>query len=235
MILAILQVGMASPRLPCKALALLSGQPMVWRQIERLRRAHSLDKIMVATSNQPVDDPLAAYLVAQGQVVFRGSAENLGRRFARCVEAAGPVSHVVRVKGDCPFIDAGLIDEAVGAALISGADYVSNRVERSYPRGLEVEVVTTDALARSARQDDEATAGGSSPMAEIRNRPERYSQAHLLAPRDVSHLDWRVKRYPDLAFARGVYDALHLADPGFGMVDVLNLLHGRQDLRRWAA
>ncbi len=235
MILAILQVGMASPRLPGKALALLRGQPMVWRQIERLRRAASVDKIVVATSASEADDPLANYLVARGATVFRGAEANLGARFARCVEAAEPVSHVVRVKGDSPFVDPELIDEAVVAAQMSGADYVSNRVERSYPRGLEVEVVSVDALRQSARREDEATAAGSSPLSEIRNRPDRYVQAHILARRDVSYMDWRVKRAPDLAFARGIYDALHDADPGFGMQDVLGLLEGRQDLRRWAA
>lgn len=235
MILAILQVGMASPRLPGKALAMLCGEPMVWRQIERLRAAPTLSKIVVATSASEIDDPLASYLVARGQAVFRGAGLNLGERFARCVEAAGPVSHVVRVKGDSPFVDPGLIDEAVSAAMISGADYVSNRVTRSYPLGLEVEVVTAQALSRSAHQPAEATAAGSSPLAEIRNRPDRYSQADLLAIRDVSHLDWRVKRAADLDFARGVYGALHAADPNFGMEAVLGLLQGRQDLRRWAA
>jgi spore coat polysaccharide biosynthesis protein SpsF len=208
---------------------------MVWRQIERMRLASSIDKIVVATSASEIDDPLANYLVARGATVFRGSESNLGARFARCVDAAEPVSHVVRVKGDSPFVEPNLIDEAVVAALMSGADYVSNRVERSYPRGLEVEVVTSDALRQSARHQDEKTGAESSPLAEIRNRPERYSQASVVAARDVSYMDWRVKRAPDLAFVRGIYDALHDADPGFGMEDVLGLLEGRQDLRRWAA
>ncbi len=235
MILAILQVRMTSPRLPGKALAPLRGEPMVWRQIERLKLARSLSKIMVATSAETADDPLASFLVARGQTVFRGAAENLTRRFLRCVEAAGPVTHVVRIKGDSPFVDPAMIDAAVRLARTTGAAYAGNRVRRTFPHGLEVEVATVEALNRTAAEADEATAAGSSPLAQIRQHPDRYPHAHLTAARDASHLDWRVKTPADLAFARGVYDALHLADPGFGYEDVLSLLQGRQDLGRWAA
>lgn len=235
MILAILQVRMTSPRLPGKAMEPLRGEPMVWRQVERLRLARTVSKIVVATSDDGADDPLASFLVARGQTVFRGASENLSRRFMRCVEAAGPVSHVVRIKGDSPFVDPAIIDETVRLALSSKAAYASNRVQRTHPKGLEVEVVTNAALTHTAAETDEATAAGTSPLAQIRARPDRYPQAHCLARRDVSHLDWRVKTPADFAFARGVYDALHPADPGFGMDDVLGVLQGRQDLAHWAA
>jgi spore coat polysaccharide biosynthesis protein SpsF len=235
MILAILQVRMTTPRLPGKAMESLRGEPMVWRQVERLRLARTLSKIVVATSDEGADDPLASFLVARGQTVFRGASENLSRRFMRCVEAAGPVSHVVRIKGDSPFVDPAIVDETVRLALGSKAAYASNRVQRTHPKGLEVEVVTNAALTQTAAETDEATAAGTSPLAQIRERPDRYPQVHCLARRDVSRLDWRVKTPADLAFARGVYDALHPADPGFGMDDVLGMLQGRQDLAHWAA
>jgi spore coat polysaccharide biosynthesis protein SpsF len=44
-----------------------------------------------------------------------------------------------------------------------------------------------------------------------------------------------VKTAADLAFARGVYDALHAADPDFCMRDVLDLVDSRHDLARFAA
>ncbi|MFZ3008315.1 MAG: NTP transferase domain-containing protein [Phenylobacterium sp.] len=235
MILAILQARMTSPRLPGKAMAPLRGEPMILRQVERLRQARCLSRVIVATSDEAVDDPMASFLVARGQTVFRGASENLSRRFMRCVEAAGPVSHVVRIKGDSPFVDPGVIDETIRLALTTGAAYASNRVERTFPRGLEVEVVTAGALARTAAETDEATAAATSPLAQIRTRPERYPQAHCLARRDWSGLDWRVKTPADMAFANGVYGALHADDPAFGHEDVLGVLQGRQDLARWAA
>ena len=233
MILAILQVRMTSARLPGKAMALLRGEPMVWRQLERLALSRTLDKIVVATSADPTDDGLASYLLGHGQTVFRGAAYNLTERLMRCVEAAGPVSHVVRIKGDCPFVDPAIIDDTVRLALAQGCAYASNRVRRTYPKGLDVEVVTLAALIAAAAQVGDLARA--SPLTEVRARPERYPHAHCLARRDLSKLDWRVKTLADLAFARGIYDALHPADPGFGMQDILGILQGRQDLARWAA
>ena len=235
MILAILQTRMTSPRLPGKAMAPLRGEPMVWRQVERIRLARCVSKLIVATSAEPSDDPLASFLVSRGQTVFRGASENLSERFMRCVDAAGPVTHVVRVKGDSPFVDPAVIDEAVRLALASNAAYSGNRVRRTFPRGLEVEVVTAQALAAAAAETDPETAARTSPLAQIRSLPDRFPQGHVLAPRDLSRLDWRVKTPADFAFARGVYDALHAADPAFAMQDVLDVLQGRQDLARWAA
>lgn len=235
MILAILQARMTSPRLPGKAMAPLRGEPMIWRQVERIRQARCVSKLIVATSAEPVDDPLASFLVSRGQTVFRGDSDNLTIRFMRCVEAAGPVSHVVRLKGDSPFVDPAIIDDAVRLALTSRAAYVSNRLDPSFPRGLEVEVATAAALTEAAAEADPELARTTSPMNLIRKRPDRFTHAHCRAPRDWSKLDWRVKTPADFAFARAVYDALHPADPRFGLEDVLDVLHGRQDLAHWAA
>lgn len=235
MTLAILQVRMTTLRLPGKALAPLRGEPMVWRQLERIRQARTVGKVVVATSDEPADDILTAFLLSRGQTVFRGSAGDLTGRFMRCLEAAGPVAHVVRLKGDSPFVDPGIIDATVRLARVSGADYTSNRVQRSYPRGLEVEVAATAALWDSARSVNPVTAAQVSPMAQLRARPDRWRHAHLVAARDWSGLDWRIKTRADLEFAGGVYAALHAADPAFSMTDVLDLLQGRQDIARWAA
>lgn len=235
MILAVLQARMTSARLPGKAMAPLRGEPMVWRQVERIRAARTVSRLIVATSVEPVDDPLATYLLSRGQSVLRGAATNLAERFLRTVEAASAPTHVVRIKGDCPFVDPAIIDETVRLALSTGAAYASNRVERTYPKGLEVEVVSADALNASIALADPQSAGTHSPLAHIRARPDLFAQAHHHAPRDLSRLDWRVKTPADFAFARAVYDALHPADPAFGMQDVLDIMQGRQDLARWAA
>ena len=143
------------------------------------------------------------------------------------------MSHVVRIKGDCPFVDPAIIDRVVREALDSGAAYASNRAPPSYPRGLEVEVATANALSAAIAATSPDEAAVASPFARVRQ--DAYPQALCQAPRDLSGLDWRVKTPADYAFARAVYDALHPADPGFSMQDVLDIIQGRQDLARWAA
>jgi len=234
MILAVLQARLGASRLPGKALATLQGEPMILRQLERLRGARCLTKIIVATSADPADDALAGLVVSRGYTVHRGAGSDILDRIARCAEAVSKASHVVRIKGDAPFVDPGIVDEAVRLALASGADYTSNRVHRTFPAGMEVEVITARALRLAAAElrDPEARV---SPTAAIRAQPERFPQTHLRARRDWSHLDWRVKTPADLAFARSVYDALHPVDPNFGMGDVLDLVESHQDIGRFAA
>ncbi|ATC33779.1 acylneuraminate cytidylyltransferase [Caulobacter vibrioides] len=234
MILAVLQARMGSSRLPGKSMATLQGEPMIVRQLERLRGARRLSKIIVATSQGEADDALAGFLVARGHTVHRGAGADILARIARCAEAISAVSHVVRLKGDAPFMDPGVVDDAVQMALTSGADYTSNRVQRTYPAGLEVEVIKASVL-RQAAAEERDPAARISPTAAIRNQPERWRQAHLRAARDCSRLDWRVKTAADLAFARSVYDALYPGDPDFRMRDVLDLLENRQDIARFAA
>lgn len=203
---------------------------MIWRQIERLRRCRGLSRIIVATSTETSDDALAGYLVSRGVSVFRGSPTDLLDRFARCAAALGSATHIVCVKGDCP-----LIDEAVRLAQVSGATYVSNRNPQRHPRGLEVEVITTSALIKAAALPRDVTAP-LSPTAYICTHPKQFPAFRMASPsRDLSGWDWRVKTPADLAFIKGVYDALHDADPDFGMGEVLDLMARRNDLARVAA
>jgi len=203
---------------------------MIWRQIERLRRCRGLSRIIVATSTEASDDALAGYLVSRGVSVFRGSPTDLLDRFARCAAALGSATHIVCVKGDCP-----LIDEAVRLAQVSGATYVSNRNPQRHPRGLEVEAITTSALIKAAALPRDVTAP-LSPTAYICTHPKQFPAFRMASPsRDLSGWDWRIKTPVDLAFIKGVYDALHDADPDFGMGEVLDLMARRNDLARVAA
>ncbi len=203
---------------------------MIWRQIERLRRCRGLSRIIVATSTETSDDALAGYLVSRGVSVFRGSPTDLLDRFARCAAALGSATHIVCVKGDCP-----LIDEAVRLAQVSGATYVSKRNPQRHPRGLEVEVITTSALIKAAALPRDVTAP-LSPTAYICTHPKQFPAFRMASPsRDLSGWDWRIKTPVDLAFIKGVYDALHDADPDFGMGEVLDLMARRNDLARVAA
>ena len=235
MFAAVLQARMTCTRMPGKVMAPLAGEPMIWRQIERLRRCRGLSRIIVAISTEASDDALAGYLVSRGVSVFRGSPNDLLDRFARCAAALGSATHIVRVKGDCPLIEPTLIDEAVRLAQVSGATYVSKRNPQRHPRGLEVEVITTSALIKAAALPRDVTAP-LSPTAYIRTHPKQFPAVRMASPsRDLSGWDWRVKTPADLAFIKGVYDALHDADPDFGMGEVLDLIARRNDLARVAA
>ena len=233
MILAVLQARMSSTRMPGKVMAPVLGEPMIWRQIERMRRARTLSKIVVATSTAASDDALAGFLLGRGCSVYRGDLSDVLARFGACAAAWNP-DYVVRLTADCPLIDAAVIDAAVTLAVTAGADYASNCGRRSYPDGLDVEVIAVDALAAGDREATEAyDREHVTPF--IRSRPARFRQADLVQSRDLSELRWTVDRPEDFAFVRAVFQKLYPVDPGFGIDEVLELLAERPDLAALAA
>src|SRR5689334_23040199 len=152
---AIIQARMGSSRLPAKILAELAGQPMLARCVARLGRAQRLDDLLVATTTSPGDDVTTELCAARGWPCFRGSEDDvLDRNYqaARLREA----DVVVRVTSDCPFIEPEIVDHVIREFTDRQpyVDYASNFVpERTYPRGLDVEVFTIRALERAWRED----------------------------------------------------------------------------------
>lgn len=223
---------MSSTRLPGKVLKPLAGKPMILRQIERLQRARRIDRLVVATSTQASDDPLADALQAAGVAVFRGPLDDVLGRFVGALDAF-PAEHVVRLTADCPLADPDAVDATIALHLQSGADYASNTPESfAYPKGLDVEVITAAALRRAAAEADtpeehEHVTWG------VWTRPDRYRLAWLKsagAGADDGEIRWTVDTPDDYAFASAVYDALYPADPAFSSEAVRRFLAGRPDL-----
>ena len=233
MILAVLQARMASTRMPGKVMAPVLGEPMIWRQIERVRRARSLSKLVVATSTAASDDALAGFLLGRGCSVYRGDVDDVLGRYAAVAAAWNP-DYVVRLTADCPLTDPQLIDAAVSLAVTTGADYASNCSRRTYPEGLDVEVIAADALAMAARETDDAF-DRDQVTSFITGRPERFLMSHLVQTPNLADLRWTVERPEDFAFVREVFRKLYPLDPGFGMNEVLELLAERPDLAALAA
>lgn len=226
MILGVLPAQLASSRMPGKALAPILGEAMICRQLERARRAGMLSKVVVATSSECADAPLADYLTAKRQAVFRGSASDLLDRCARAADAEPGASHVALLAPDSPLIDPAAIDAAVRLALDSGADYVGQGP--GAPAG--VEVLRASALRTAATEARDPGERGD-PAAFVRNRPERFTHAR---PDARGRPEWAVEGPRDFAFARSVYEALYPRDPAFGTRDVLALIASRPEIARAA-
>lgn len=230
MVLAILQARMSSTRLPGKVLADVAGAPMILRQIERLRRARSLTRIVVATSVEPDDDILAETVKAGGTPVFRGPLDDVLGRFIETLDAFGAAPVAARLTADCPLADPEVIDATVALLAASGADYVSNTGDaRTFPKGLDVEVFRAEALrAAAAESRDPYDREHVTPF--IYRRPERFALAFHAQAADEGEVRWTVDRPDDLAFVRAVYEALYPADPAFDSQAVRDFVRGRPDL-----
>ncbi len=231
--LGVLQARMTSSRLPGKVLEPVVGEPMIGRQIERVRRSALLDGLVVATSVDPADDVLVEYLRGLDVPVVRGSLDDVLARFIGAIDAYSP-DVVVRLTADCPLASAVVIDRVIEAFLESDADYASNTLSPSYPDGLDVEVVRVDALrwvaahSTDPHEREHVTLG-------VYRRPERFRCLNVSGDVDLSALRWTVDNPEDLAFVREVYQELYADNPTFDVSDVLGLLDRRPELLRTAS
>jgi spore coat polysaccharide biosynthesis protein SpsF len=149
--LAVLQARLSSSRLPGKVLMPLGEKPMIGFMIERLRRARSIDRLVLATSDETSDDQLAEAVAAMGVAIVRGPLDDVLARFALASQL-NPADVIVRLTGDCPLIDPGVVDRVVECVTSGDADYASNCFPPTYPDGLDCEAFRFDLLNHAARE-----------------------------------------------------------------------------------
>jgi spore coat polysaccharide biosynthesis protein SpsF len=229
-ILGILQARLSSTRLPGKVLAPILDRPMLLHQIERVRRAQSLNDLVVATSEHPEDDLIFGLCCEHGIRCARGSLDDVLDRF---VTAARPFSpgYVVRLTGDCPLTDQDVIDAVVDFAISGDFDYATNAIQPTYPDGLDVEVIRMSALEEAWREASlRSEREHVTPF--LHKQPDRFRIGHFRSQPDLSGLRWTVDETADLEFVRAIYERLWLAKPMFGMNDILALLEQEPELAR---
>ena len=229
MLAAILQARTSSTRLPGKVMEPVLGAPMVVRQLERVRRCRTIDRIILATSTEPSDDLLASLCDGLEVDCFRGNLDDVLGRFCGAAVRAG-ADHVVRLTADCPLADPDVIDAAVLFYREGGYDYASNVIARTYPKGLDVEVFSAEALFRA---DREALAGHEREHVTpyFYQHPELFQLGDFRHSEDLSAERWTVDHPEDLELIRRIYEALYPNDPAFGWRSVLGLLQANPDWR----
>lgn len=218
---AIVQARLGSTRLPGKVLLPLLGEPMLTRVMRRAGRAGTVDEVVLATTTLPEDDALVGLARAEGWPVERGSETDLLARYLGAARSRR-AEVIVRITSDCPLIDPDVIDRTVEAFRAAGADYASNTLEpRTFPRGLDVEVVGRAALERADAEDrDPAWREHATPY--IYRHPERFRLTRVAAPVDRSGHRWSVDTQADYELVRGLYEALGRDD--FGWLDALAVI-----------
>lgn len=216
---AIVQARMGSTRFPNKVMRPICGTPMIGLLLERLATARHVDAIAVATSEDARNDPLADYVRELGFEVYRGSETDVLDRYYRTAEALHADS-VVRVTGDCPLIDAAVVDEVCRQFDATHVDYASNVEPPTYPDGLDTEVFSFAALetawkdARELPQREHVT-----PFLRESGRFKKINIAHA---EDCSGRRWTVDVPADYEVVKRVFEYFH-PRRDFNWLDVLQL------------
>lgn len=224
---ALIQARMSSSRFPGKVLEPLGGLPLIVYMARRAARAQRVDEVMVVTSTDASDDPLAKALEQAAVPVFRGQLTDVLRRYADAAQACG-ADVIVRLTGDCPLIDPNIIDAVIATLQRSGADYASNAAPPTFPDGLDVECFTREALVHA---DQRATRGPEREHVTLwmRDPASGLVCANHRAIGDLSHLRLTVDYPDDLNAVRRIVSALPAQDH-FDMYDVLRVLAAHPEI-----
>ena len=148
---AIIQARMGSSRLPGKVLMPLDGKPMLKYQIERVIRAQTIDKLVVATTTLEQDDVIFNFCRSENIECYRGSVDDVLSRYHEAA-VKFQAKNIIRLTADCPFSDPNLIDRVVNKFLSEKYDYLANTVPPQtscYPDGSDVEIFTMCALNKA--------------------------------------------------------------------------------------
>mgnify|MGYP002009162215 CR=1 FL=1 len=222
---------MTSTRLPGKVLKEACGKPMLSILAERLTRATTLDHIVIATTVNATDDPVADLARSLRLPCFRGDEHNVLSRYVGAARQENATT-VVRITGDCPLIDPQIVDRVIEAHRVSGADYTSNTQQRTYPIGMDVEVFTQEALEQAGTEAADANEiEHVTPF--IYRRPGRFHLHNVTAPAAETDpaLRLTLDTAEDLELIIRVLAALYPEHPAFSLGDVLDLIGANPALR----
>jgi spore coat polysaccharide biosynthesis protein SpsF len=226
-IVAVIQARMGSSRLPGKILMDIAGLPMLARVVERTRLADTIDEVVVATTVEDEDDVVAKFCQDRGYAYLRGDNDDVLSRYMKAAQTF-KADIIVRITADCPLMDATLIDETVKAFLIAypetqfGTNRGLHQIERTYPIGMDVEVMTFEALemafheAKEPYQREHVT-----PF--LYETVGRFKKTSIDASGKYGDQRWAVDTPEDLAFVREIY--ARFADwESFNFQDIVALL-----------
>ena len=220
-VVAIIQARMGSTRLPGKVMMPIGDKSMLARVVSRVRRAQTVNETVVATSDKPQDDPIVRECQALSVPCFRGSEEDVLDRYYQCARQYG-AEVIVRITADCPLIDPSVIDQAVTTFLQRKPDYASNGLTRTFPRGLDTEVLSLDALKR-AWEEAKLDFQRAHVTPYIHRNPAMFRLEPILAGSDTSQFRWTVDTQDDMKLVRALYARFGNSD-SFSWMDAVMLM-----------
>ena len=230
--LIIVQARMTSTRLPGKVMKVVCGKPLLEHLIDRLKRVKYADRIVIATTVNETDDIIVELCEKLDISYYRGSEEDvLGRYYETAVEYGGDI--IIRITSDCPVIDPEVVDYLINFFTnnIEKYDYVSNTLERSYPKGMDAEIVSFKALKEAHfNAYDPFDREHVTPF--IKKRPQQFRLYNILYKTDMSRCRWTLDTPEDLELISKIFESLYYQNTFFSLNDIFSLMERKLE---WAA
>jgi len=229
MILAVIQAKMNSSRLSGKVMLPLLGKPVIYRIYERLNFSKKLDEICISTSTDPSDDPIAKYAKENGIKCFRGSNRNVVDRHLSAAKLFN-ADVIVRITADCPVIDPTIVDELLEIYNKNPlVDFLSNTKVRTYPVGLDVEVIPKKTLESLMKISESQEFYEFFISNYIYKHPKDFTSIGIQL-KNPNVLRWTLDYPEDYEFIQKIYSKLYKSGQIFLMNDIFGLLQKNPEL-----
>lgn len=225
-VVCIMQARVGSTRLPRKILKELCGRTVLEHDIDRLKRATQIDEIVIATTELAEDDVIVEIAKKMYVGYSRGSRDDvLSRYYNAAIKYNAEI--IIRVTSDCPLIDPKIIDDMVNRFIELrenlSIDYISNKINMTFPRGLDVEVFTFDALKRCYEEGEERYEREHvTPY--IYLNPMKFKFVNYENDIDFSGFRWTLDTIEDLKLIERIYEELYDENGFFYFDDVLKFV-----------
>lgn len=229
-IVATVEARMGSSRLPGKVLLKASGKTMLEHLIIRLKSVSNIDEIVIATTTNRMDDPICELASRLNIKFFRGSEKDVLERVIYAAEyVKGDV--VVEITGDCPIIDPGIIEQHIEIFKNNNVDYVNNVKVRSYPDGMDTQVIKIDALKKSALLTKEKLDREHVSLF-IRNNPNKFSTINICSTPDLywPNLGLTLDELEDYKLIKKIISELSKKNIIFDCKEIIVFLKNNNDL-----
>ena len=225
-IVAIVLARLTSKRLPGKTLMPILGIPMIELLIRRLSLSKKINQIVVAIPKNKKNKKLNIYLRRNKHQVFQGTEKNVLKRFYKAAKFY-KADLVVRITGDCPLIDASIVDVLINKLIKNKKDFVTNAAPPTFPDGLDAEVMTFKSvkkcykLAKNDYDKEHVT-----PF--IRNSG-KFNTLYNHYKKDHSNLRWVVDEKDDFEVVKKIFEYFH-PRINFSWLEILKLTKRKAEI-----
>ena len=145
----IIQARMTSTRLPGKVMLPLCSKTVLEVMLDRLDKF--VKNIIIATTDDGSEKPIIELCEKKRLRFFRGDTNNVLDRYYKTAAFFGAKEGdtIVRLTSDCPLIDQEILQKMLDEFKKSECDYLSNTIERTFPRGLDIEIFSFETLKKA--------------------------------------------------------------------------------------
>jgi len=222
---AIIVARCSSSRLPNKALAKINERESIALVIDRIKRCNEVDQIILATTNEKIDDQLVEIAIRENIDYYRGPTENVALRYAETVESFN-LDHFVRITGDATLCDEKMIDKAIISHLKTSCDVT---FMKEMPFGTHKEIVSSNTIKTiiETASNPDNTEYLEYYLENDRNFNINYiNSGYVFNPKLRMTLDYE----EDLEFFTKIYNHFHKIHPEFSLEDALDWLNENEDI-----